>query len=781
MKWVISTAARYPWQIIVLLGLTTIVALTRLPDLRIEITAEGMLVKNPEALALYEQTTETFGSENVTVIYLEDEYLLEPKNLTEIARVVRKIETIPQVSHTSSLFSMRYLRTESGYVYSNPYLKPVPESREAARTLIDAALMNPLVERNLLSRDGTVMAINVYLDLSEYQRGFDESVATELDEAIAPLQQHLRTVFHLGDLSIRSSISQQIRNDQKKILPIALLVLLLTLGIVLRYVNAALIPLLTAGLSVTWTLSVMAVLAIPVNVITSIVPALLIIVGSTEDIHLISEYQRGIDKGLRQMDANRYMANHMGTAVLLTSITTCLGFLSISLNRIDLLQQFALITATGLLLNFIITVTLVPAYLQLFAHSSVARTTTDGHLFIVTSGQIFKLILKYPRTSLLCLVMALSIGGYWATRIDINNNVMDYFEPASPLPYQANLIKKHLAGIQTLAIVVSGEKDSFLQVDKLQQLLKLQRYLKSTGLFDKSFSFADYIGVIHSGIDDEYSGRIYLPDNDEVISSYMSLLGHANATTFVSEDYSQARVFVRHSLNDSKQLNKAVAEIKRYANISMDPRLDVTVTGSSYLNSQAVDYMAKGQTRSLALMLTVIFLLVSMLLSDVRIGLIAVAANLFPITILFGVMGLFNIPLDTGTVMVAAIALGICVDHTMHFMVRYRRLMRECSSELSPLSKAIQQESTPIITTAFALAMGFATLAFSTFPPVALFGLLSAMVMLLALIGTFIIIPLMLIMLSASLFRFANPVRRSDTDAFPSRDNGYLTRVTGRQ
>ncbi|MCU7809228.1 MAG: hypothetical protein KZQ73_15360, partial [Candidatus Thiodiazotropha sp. (ex Semelilucina semeliformis)] len=106
---------------------------------------------------------------------------------------------------------------------------------------------------------------------------------------------------------------------------------------------------------------------------------------------------------------------------------------------------------------------------------------------------------------------------------------------------------------------------------------------------------------------------------------------------------------------------------------------------------------------------------------------------------------------------------------------------RECSSELSPLSKAIQQESTPIITTAFALAMGFATLAFSTFPPVALFGLLSAMVMLLALIGTFIIIPLMLIMLSASLFRFANPVRRSDTDAFPSRDNGYLTRVTGRQ
>lgn len=97
---------------------------------------------------------------------------------------------------------------------------------------------------------------------------------------------------------------------------------------------------------------------------------------------------------------------------------------------------------------------------------------------------------------------------------------MDYFEPASPLPYQASLIKKHLAGIQTIAIVIRGKKESFLQADKLQQLQKLQRHLEDTGLFDKSFSFADYISVIHSGINDETSGRIYLPDSDEVIGSY---------------------------------------------------------------------------------------------------------------------------------------------------------------------------------------------------------------------------------------------------------------------
>ncbi|MES9853891.1 MAG: MMPL family transporter [Candidatus Thiodiazotropha sp. L084R] len=344
---IILSAALHPGRVLLVLGFFTILAVSRLPDLRVEITAEGMMVNNPPAIAEYERTLDTFGSENITVVYLEDPDLFEPGNLAIVQQTLKNIQAIPQVNRTGSLFSVRYLRTVDGFVYTDPYLKTIPDTREAADALMQAALLNPLIERNLLSTDGSVMAINLYFDMDSYQRGFDEEVALLLDQAIKPLQQSFRKVFHLGDPSVRTGISEQIRADQQLILPFALTVLVMTLAFTLRHWQAAMIPLLTAGMSVIWILGLMAALGIPVNVMTSIVPALLIIVGSTEDIHLLSEYQVVISKGKGNMTAIKLMAKYMGIAIALTFVTTFLGFLSISLNRIDLLQQFGLIAALG--------------------------------------------------------------------------------------------------------------------------------------------------------------------------------------------------------------------------------------------------------------------------------------------------------------------------------------------------------------------------------------------------------------------------------------------------
>lgn len=744
MSKIILSAARHPAWVIAALCCITILALTRLPNLNVEIAAEGMMIDNPPALVDYQRTMETFGSENVTIIYLEDPNLFEAENLSAISQVLKRIEKIPQVTRTVSLFSVRYLRTVDGYIHTDPYLSSIPETRQDAALLIEAALLNPLIERNLLSASGSVMAINLFLDMENYHRGFDEQVALALDQAIEPLQKRFRKAFHLGDPSIRSAISEQIRSDQLLILPLALVVLITTLAITLGNWKAPLIPLLTAGMSIIWILGLMAALGIPVNVMTSIVPVLLIIVGSTEDIHLLSEYQAALRKGKSNQLALSLMAKYMGMAILLTFATTALGFLSISLNRIDLLQQFGLISALGLAINFLITITLVPASLQLASDSGLNALSATQRPYAQFSSHLFQQLSRYPKVIISSILLLMSVCLIWATQITINNNVMDYFTEQSELPEQTELLHQNLSGMQALSIVLSGTQGTFLQVPYLEELRRLQDYLEETGQFDKSFSFADFIAVVHSGIDNEWPGTIYLPARNEVVKEYMSLLDHENAASFVSADYSQARILVRHAIGSSYQLNAVVDEIKTYAGEWMDPTLKITITGGSYLNSQAVDHMADGQAKSLILMLLVIFLLVALLFMNLKAGIIAVVANAFPIVVLFGIMGMTGIALDTGTTMVGAIALGICVDHTMHFMVRYQRLAIDFRSESDALLQVIQQESTPIMATALALAAGFLTLTFSNFPPVSMFGLLSAIVMCLALVGTFILIPLML-------------------------------------
>ncbi|MBT2995349.1 MAG: MMPL family transporter [Candidatus Thiodiazotropha sp. (ex Ctena orbiculata)] len=744
MKRLITAAAHRPWLVFTVTLFITLSAALQLSALRIEISAEGMMVNHPEVVADYKESLQTFGSDAVTVIYLEDEGLLQPANLTAIRQALRRIEAIPRVSHTTSLFSVRYLRTENGYVYTRPYLESIPQSQNQVEEITNAALLNPLIERNLLSRDGTVMAINLYLDMQDYHRGFDEAVSRALDEAIAPLRSRLRQVFHLGDPSIRTGISKQIRNDLKIILPLSLSVLALTLWLIFKRSCVALIPLLTAGVSVVWTLGVMAVMEIPVNVMTSIIPALLIIIGCTEDIHLIAEYRSGIRAGLTRLDAIRSMANYMGTAILLTFFTTSLGFLSIALNRIDLLQQFGLVTAVGLAFNFLLTSTLVPACLQGLSRDDCGGHLSAGTSFSSAAEKLFSWQSRHPRRLFLALALVMLVSAYWSTRIEVNNSVMDYFPASSSLPEQAAQIRDKLSGIQTLTILINGIDGAFLKSANIQQLHKLQQQLEAQAEFEKSFSFADFISVVHSGIDGERADKAPLPESDELIEGYMSLLGHASAKAFVSPDFNQARIIVRHGIESSKQLNQAVEEIVEFAEQSLDSSLKMKITGSSYLNSQAADYMADSQSRSLIMILGVIFVLITLLLGNAKIGLVAVLSNLFPIVALFGIMGFFNIALDTGTVMVAAIALGVCVDHSMHFMVRYQRLMDSGSSQLDSLLQTIRHESKPIITTSLALGLGFTTLAFSAFPPVSQFGILSALVMLLALIGTFVLIPLTL-------------------------------------
>jgi len=745
MKWLMRFATRHPVLTLLLIAALTAVFVQPIGQLRYNISAKGMMVDHDPARTFYEAALETFGADNPTILVLSDENLFSVENLHAARAVVDAIEKLPFVDHTESLFSIAHVRTEDDFVYTDPYLKTIPETREAVDGIIAQALNNPLIAGNLVSADGTSMAVNIYTRRSEDDPDFDHRVTTQIDAAIEPLRERLTQVFQLGDPFVRTAISGRINDDQRIILPASLAVLLLTLGLTLRRLTASIIPMLTAGLSIAWTLGLMAWLDIPINVMTAIVPALLIIIGSTEDIHMLAEYQAGINSGLARRDAIGTMTDRMGFAVLLTFITTYLGFVSIWMNKLDLLKQFGLVASTGLLLNFLITILLVPVCLRYFGSSIRQEAGSAGPDVLQRLAERgYRLISGHKKAVATVLAAAVAVSIYGATFLRVDNDPMGLLGKDSEVVIRATALHENLSGVKTLSIVLTGTDGAFLRVPYLQEIQRLQQQLAKFGHFDKSLSFADFIATVHGGIDAERKGEAYLPESDDIVSEYMLFIDHEQVRSFVSKDYSQARIIVRHNLGSSHELKQAIAEVRDYVESEVDPDLNVTFTGGPYLSALGTDLMADSQARSIGLMMLVIFVIISFLFVNFRAGLIALTANLFPIAILFGFMGFAQIPLDTGTTMIGAIALGICVDHTMHFMVRYQSNTRLLQEEIAALSATVREEAMPIMTTAIALAAGFGVLAISSFPPVAWFGLLSAMVMLLALIATFAIMPMLL-------------------------------------
>ncbi len=276
----------------------------------------------------------------------------------------------------------------------------------------------------------------------------------------------------------------------------------------------------------------------------------------------------------------------------------------------------------------------------------------------------------------------------------------------------------------------------------LEEIEQIQAFIASRGVFDKTLSFADFVKLTHQVM--EGTSTPQLPLEDELVQVYMEFVQAEAINSYVNPDFSSTRILVRHHLSESRFLQQEINAINRFIQQDLKTTLKVTMTGESVLNNNAADAMAIGQIQSLILMVVVIFFLVSLLFIDFRAGLIAIIPNVFPVIVLFGVMGYYQIPLDTGTTMVAVIALGICVDDTIHFLSRYHNFTRGTDDIETALEKTILHEATPITTTSIALALGFSTLMLSSFEPVKYFGGLSALVMLLAMFSTFVLTPVLL-------------------------------------
>lgn len=735
--------SRHPWLVLLVLLLVSMLAAMQLDKVSVQISADDLLVQDDPARDFFREITRQFGDEKVILLYLADERLLETGKLKALRQAIEQIESLPFVDRAESLFSVPYLKTLDGYLNKDPYLEQLPETAEEAASLLDSASRNPFVHKNLLSADHQVMAVAIILtaDISGYS---DESITRSLADITVQLQDDYREVFSIGFQHVRTEVAQSIREEQGRLLPYAVAALLIALFILLRQLIDILIPVATAAISILWTLGLMGFLQIPLNVVTSMVPLLLIIVGSTEDIHLLAEFRRGQHDGMDNRNAIRQMARKMGRVVALTFVTTFIGFLSVSLSKIEVLWQFGVLSATALFLNFVITISLIPAVLRLTGKWQLdgrSRWLHAPELEPATARDFFILLRRYRWWigGIALILSIVSIVGIFS--IKVNHNPIDSLSRDSQVRAQFEKVNEHLAGLESLTIIIdSGIQDTFLKVRYLERINELQEYVASLEGIQSTTSFVDYLALLNAAFEEEVEP--IMPDSDEIVNELMIFLKYEHVQAYVSEDFSRARIVVRHNISSTHELQQATKKIQEFIDNNPERGLEVSLTGDSVLTLSATNAMIEGQLKSVALLMAIIILIIAMLFFDWKVGLIAAIPNMFPVLVLFGVMGYAGIPLNIGTTMAAAIAIGIAVDDTMHFMLRYNNELQSTRSKYAAMYETIHSEALPVFATSLALISGFLVFSLSSFEPVAQFGFLSALVIFAALIADFVITPL---------------------------------------
>jgi predicted RND superfamily exporter protein len=723
--------------------LGSLLAATQIDELRVRISADEMLVVNDPERAYFEEIKATFGEERVVLLVLEDVQPLAPDKLPQLRAVIDQIETLPFVGRTESLFTVPHVRSVEGYLEKSPYLDQPPQSAEAAQALFGQALNNPLIRNVLVAPNGEAMAVAIVLKDGQ-RAGGDERLSAAIEQAVEPLRGTYREVYAIGFAQVRSEIAERIMSEQAALMPLAVGALLIALFLLLRQLLDIVTPLLTAGISILWTFGMMGWLGIPINVVTSTVPILLIVVGSTEDIHLLAEFRHAQRRGDEAGVALQHMARKMGRTILLTFITTYAGFFSVGLSGIEVLSQFGIVASTGLLFNFIITVIFIPASLAL-----AGRWQLDGRskMFDQHARQwaaaYWRFLCMHRRHAFIVLSLCTAVAITGIPRIAVNHNPTDSLGETSPVAHNIERLNAQFAGLESFSIVIdSGIQDTFLHARYLDELVKVQRFVQAMDPGMSVTSFADYLLLLNRAfLENDQAG---VPASNDEIAELMIFLDHERVQSYVSEDYSRVRILVRHNTATTAGLKEMLREIRAFLDENLDRGLSARITGDSMLSLSATNSMIYGQLQSVLLILTFFVVIISFLFTDLRVGLLAAIPNVFPVVVLFGVMGYAEIPLNIGTTMAAAIAIGIAVDDTLHFMLRYNQELSSSKSQTLAMQNTLYEEALPVISTSVALSVGFLVFAQSGFEPVAQFGFLSALVILTALVADFVITPMVI-------------------------------------
>ncbi|WP_309383399.1 MMPL family transporter [Cerasicoccus frondis] len=798
----------YAWVVIVLVLALTGYCVWQAKNLTVNVSTDSLIPEDSPLRQEYQRVTDEFGSDELALIYVQDDQLFTVEKLELLQDLGKQLKSLPEVQRVESLFTVSDIRSVNGWIDTSPLLRKIPKTPEQLIEKQQQAIDNPLMRRAIISEDGNATLITLYLkaprdiqaerdkaakesgepaiplEKSEYDKIVYESIqdillgrneapkptlppgaenlSAELQERIlaAKLEKLVEPVdyttkfdraFQVGSPALHVLMAQYIFDDMKVMLPIACLILVILLGLMMRSAQAAIIPVLNFVISTAFTGALMVHLDIPLSMLTYIVPALILIIGATEDVHILNEYREAKAQGLTGVDAVAFIAQHIGLTLFLTGLTTSLGFAVTGISSLAIMQEFGAVAAAAILSRFVVSLTFLPAWLRLFGRfikpaapqsedaSSSPKRLDDRVVKILREKLITQprnVILAFILVSIPCLALI--------PQIRVSNDLISFLKPDSDIVQELDLVADKLSGSKVVYVTFYGSEGEFKKHGSLQNLEAFTNWLRADERIDTAASVSDYIALVNQAMTGGEIANRQIPDNDALIAQYLVFFHSSDLQPYVANQFGTANVVLRSNLSDSSELNALVEDIREAMNSGEFGSHRYSITGKSVMVASAVDKIISGQVVSLTSMTALLFAIVGLLFVSTRAASLAVLSNIFPVVMVFGVMAAFGVTLNVGTCMVAAITIGIAVDDTLHMMVRYNKELKRLKDEHLAILSSVKAELYPVITTSLGLAGGFIILGFSSFVPVMQFGLLSAMVMILALIADIILTPVLL-------------------------------------
>lgn len=728
------------WLIVTAVFLITIFFGYQITNLKINADIITSLPDDDPAAKLFKDIGTEFGGNDMGMIVLETNDIFDAEVIERIRTLTDSVKFTQGVSSVTSLTNILDIKSSEWGIEIGKLVDEydLPTTREELDSLKAYVFSKEMYKGAIVSDDGTATAI-LFTLLPDAD---NQAVAKDIKSKVEKLD--IPEKLYFGGLPMMmNDINDLILSDIVWLVPIIFIVLFVILLLSFKSFRDALLPLLTAGLSVIWTLGIMSLMGYELTIITNIIPVVLLAVGSAYTIHVLNSVSHTLNHDKKQAVIKAMV--YVTTPVILTALTTAIGFISFVFGSyLLMIKDFGIFTAAGTLIALLLSLTFVPAFIFVFSQNNnknevdneEKKTFLTHKILLPLSRGLF----RHPKYTLGAWVILLLVFIIGIFQIETSVNMADYFKKDNPTRVAEEMMQEKFGGSLPIFVVFKGDIQS---PEVLQMMIKTEKFLKDDPNVSVAQSVADLIEQMNDAMG---KGRRIPNDKAKIEQLWFLLEGQEVMPQLVNDDLTKGVIQSKFASVDSKDIEAFTEKMNHFMEENSNGNCQIELTGMPSVYVKLNSSLINSQYNSLLIAVIMVVLIVGAILQSFLKGIYAAIPVIATIVVLFGFMGVTGIPLDIATVLVASIALGIGIDYAIHVITGFNHYLTENGDAEKSIEKVILSSGKAIVINVFSVSAGFLVLLFSQIVPLQNFGLLVAISMFGSGFGALTLLPVILIL-----------------------------------
>ncbi|OUJ61120.1 RND transporter [Vibrio parahaemolyticus] len=719
---------------------------------------------NKQLLAFDEIQTTFAKTDNLAIVIApEDGDIFTPQTLSLIQKITVDAWQVPYSSRVDSIAN--YQHTEAfdddllveDLLYSEYELTP-----ERISKVKSIALSEPVLKSALVSEKGDVTVVNITVQLPEMDKTAEvEEVVSSINAMIDRYQRAYPDVtFHkAGIIAMNHAFMTAAQDDSSTLVPTMLVVILVFLTIMLRSILSVIATLIVIIGSVMATMGISGWAGMFLSTATVNVPTLIMTLAVADCVHVIATMRQSMKNGFTKAQSIERSIALNFVPILITSVTTAIGFLMMNMSDSPVLRDFGNLSALGVMVACFLSVTLLPALLKLLPIHVKMETSQDQKHVMDRLGDF---VVSQRRALLPLSVAVIVVCASLIPLNKVNDESVEYFGQRNEFRQAADFMEERISGMTNISIAIkTNESQGIAAPDFLNTIGEFSSWLRDQPETDHVATLADVYKRLNKNMHGDDEAYYLLPQERELAAQYlllyeMSLPYGLDLNNQINVDKSSIKMVLTVANLGSVELVDLENRIYQWF-AEHAPQYQVVASSPSLMFAHIGETNMASMLSTLPITLVLISALLIFALRSVRLGLISLMPNIAPAVIGFGLWALISGEINLGLSVVVTLTLGIVVDDAVHFLSKYQRARREGQTAEQAVRYAFHTVGRALWITTVVLVAGFSVLAMSSFRLNADMGQLSAIVIFIALVVDFLFLPTLLMLFDKKAYLQESP------------------------